>query len=73
MVKIYHVNETKFNQLVQENVRMIINLPISDVRVTNISEFYPQDGGRSQLAQIWNEITSLSSYVYKKIFVLNEF
>jgi len=40
MVKIYHVNETKFNQLVEENVRMIINLPIRDVRVTNISESF---------------------------------
>jgi len=30
-------------------------------------EFYPQNGGENQLAQIWNEITSLSlsSYVLK--------
>ena len=26
--------------------------------------FYLQDGDKSQLAQIWNEITSLSRYVY---------
>jgi len=29
----------------------------------HIYEFYPQDGGEKQLAQIWNEITSLSPYV----------
>jgi len=27
-------------------------------------EFYPQDGGENQSALIWNEITSLSPYVY---------
>ena len=31
----------------------------------HLSEFYLQDGGKNQLAQIWNKITSLSSYVYK--------
>ena len=29
----------------------------------HFSEFYPQDGGGKQLSQIWNEITSLSTYV----------
>jgi len=39
--------------------------------VTNIlKSFYLEDGGKNQLAQIWNKITSLSSYVYKKHFVL---
>jgi len=28
-----------------------------------LSEFYLQDGGKNKLAQIWNEITSLSPYV----------
>jgi len=27
LLKIYHVIQIKFNQLVEENVRMIINLP----------------------------------------------
>jgi len=26
----------------------------------HLSEFYAQDGGKNQLAQIWNKITSLS-------------
>ena len=30
----------------------------------HFSEFYPQDGGANQLAQIWIEITSLSPYVW---------
>jgi len=29
----------------------------------NVSEFYLQDGGKNQLAQIWNKITSLTPYV----------
>ena len=29
-------------------------------------EFYPQDGGENQLTSIWNEITSLSPYVYNE-------
>jgi len=32
----------------------------------NFSEFYLQDGGENQLAEIWNEITSLSPYVYEQ-------
>jgi len=32
--------------------------------VTNISQsFYLQDGGKNQLAPIWNKITSLAPYV----------
>jgi len=31
----------------------------------HLSQFYLQDGGKNQLAQIWNKITSLSPYVYK--------
>jgi len=30
----------------------------------HFSEFYLQDGGNNQLAEIWNKITSLSLYVY---------
>ena len=29
----------------------------------HFSEFYPQDGGKNQLAWTWNKITSLSPYV----------
>jgi len=40
----YHVIETKLNQLVEENVHMSINLPtkriLSDIRVTNISKSF---------------------------------
>jgi len=34
-MKIYHVIQTKFNQLVEENVRMIINLPTKRIQVTS--------------------------------------
>ena len=34
-MKIYQVIQTKFNQLVQENVRMIINLPTKRISVTS--------------------------------------
>jgi len=41
-MKIYRVIQTKFDQLVEDNVHMIINLPtkvyLSDIRVTNISK-----------------------------------
>ena len=30
-MKIYHVIQTKFNQLVEENVHMIINLPTKGI------------------------------------------
>jgi len=47
---------------------MIINLPTKLFKQyhsnKNFSEFYPQDGGENQPAQIWNEITSLSPCVY---------
>ena len=33
----------------------------------HFSEFYLQDGGENQLVQLWNEITSLSPYVYANI------
>ena len=37
---------------------------LSAITVTNVSEsFYLQDGGKNQLADTWNKITSLS-YVY---------
>jgi len=38
---------------------------VSAITVTNISQsFYLQDdGGKNQLAQIWNKISSLSLYV----------
>ena len=42
-MKIYCVIQTKFNQLVEENVDMIINLPteyLSDIRITNISKSF---------------------------------
>jgi len=35
-VKICHVIQIKCNQLVEENVHMIINPYLSDIRVTNI-------------------------------------
>jgi len=67
-VKTYHVIRIKFNQSVDENVHMIVNLPTertSDSRVANISKsFFPQDGGENHPAQIvFNEITSLSPAV----------
>ena len=34
-MKIYHVIQTKFNQLVEENVHMIINLPTKRIKVTS--------------------------------------
>ena len=34
-MKIYQVIQTKFNQLVQENVRMITNLPTKRISVTS--------------------------------------
>ena len=35
---------------------------LSAITATNISKsFYLQDGGKNQLALIWNKITSLSS------------
>jgi len=38
---------------------------LSAITVTNVSEsFYLQDGGKNQLADTWNKITSLSLYVY---------
>jgi len=44
MAKIYHVIQIKLNQLVQENVDMIINLPkkvyLGDITVTNISRSF---------------------------------
>ena len=48
---------------------MITDLPtkayLSDLTVTNISQsFYLQDGGKNQLAYIWNKITSLSPYIF---------
>ena len=38
---------------------------LSAVTVTDISRsFYLQDGGKKQLAEIWNKIASLSPYAY---------
>ena len=37
----------------------------------HLSKFYLRDGGKDQLAYIWNKITSMSSYVYK--FYLKRF
>jgi len=56
MAKIYRVAELKLNQLVNwQNVRMIhwltIKAYLSVITVTKLSEsFYPQDGGKYQLA-----------------------
>jgi len=69
MAKIYRVIRVKPNQLVKENVHTITDLPtkrtyLSAITATNVSRsFYLQDGGKNQLALIWNKITSLSSYV----------
>jgi len=50
---------------------MITDLPtkrIQALSLTNISQsFYLQDGGKNQLAQIWNKITSLSPHVYETV------
>ena len=35
----------------------------------HFSEFYLQDGGKSQLAKVWNKITSLSPYVFDNVSV----
>jgi len=32
----------------------------------HFSEFYLQDGGKNQLVQIWNKITSLLLYAYSQ-------
>ena len=41
---------------------------LSAITVTNISRsFYLQDGGKNQLAQIWNKTTSLSPYALAQI------
>jgi len=43
-VKIFHVIQIEFDQLVEENVHMMINLPtkayLSDITVTNISKSF---------------------------------
>jgi len=53
---------------------MIINLPESVFKWQqsnkHFQEFYPQDGGENQLAQMWNEITSLSPFVLSTHFSL---
>ena len=43
-------------------MHVIVNLPIKCISVT--AEFYLQDGGENQVAYTWNEISSLSSYVF---------
>jgi len=49
-----YVIQIKLNQLVQENVHVIINLPKKRFKWQQSSkhsqEFYPQDGGENQLA-----------------------
>jgi len=49
-----------------DNVRMITNWLTKRIQAISqhLWEFYPQDGGENQLAQIWIEITSLSPYVF---------
>jgi len=34
----------------------------------HFSEFYLQDGGKNQLIQMWNKITSLSPYIHTHPF-----
>jgi len=69
MAKIYRVIRVKPNQLVKENVHTITDLPtkrayLSAITATNVSRsFYLQDGGKNQLALIWNKITPLSPRV----------
>jgi len=51
---------------------MIINWPTKRTYLSGITlrtiypvwESYPQNGGENQLAEIWNEITPQSPYVY---------
>jgi len=63
-VKICHVIRIKFNELIEENVHVIINLPTKRVYVTadltNISKSFTHN---MAVAQIWNEITPLSPYI----------
>jgi len=64
--KIYRVISVAFNPLVYENVGMITSLPAKRISVISrwkkISEYYPRDGGESQLASKLRH----SPYVYKK-------
>jgi len=67
MANIYRVIQMKLNQLLKENVHVIADLPTKRIWAhhndKHFSEFYLQDGGRNQVAWIWNKITSLSPYV----------
>jgi len=53
---------TNFNKAYLSAIIFIIIIDILHGD-THFSEFYLQYGGKNQLAQIWNKITSLSHYV----------
>jgi len=40
---------------------------LSAITMTHSQSFYLQDGGKKQLAQIWNKITSLSLYLMRPL------
>jgi len=62
MAKIYRVIQIKLNQF-KKKYRRTNKAYLSAINVTNISRsFYLQDGGKNQLAQTWNKITSLPPY-----------
>jgi len=73
-VKIYHVIQTKFNQLVWENECPHDHQPTdkgysSDIRVTKTSKSFTHKMAAkpvNQLAYIWNETTSVSPYRYMR-------
>jgi len=63
MAKIHRVIQIKLNQLVLKNVHMTYQLTYQQSVFKryhsdkHFEEFYLQDGGKNQLAYIWNEIT----------------
>jgi len=64
MVKIYRVIQIKSNQLVQENVRTITDIPTKRIyryhSNKHFSQLLPTRWRQNQLAKIRNKITSLS-------------
>ena len=42
---------------------------LSAITDKHFFEFHLQDGGKNQLAEIWNKITSLSRYMYMEVDV----
>jgi len=49
MAKIYRVIQTKLNQLVYENVRMITLTNTAYLNAFTVIKIYLQDGGKNQL------------------------